>query len=141
MTDELPLPGQTAAKALVVTEAGRSAPVTHLLRRGNPGSPGEAVEPGFLSVLGAAIPSVTPPASGRSSGRRRALADWIAAPDNPLTARVIVNRVFQHHFGRGLVRTPSDFGVQEVFLPTPNCSIGWLRSSFRMGGASSGCIG
>ena len=134
-TDELPLPGQTAAKALVVTEAGRSAPVTHLLRRGNPGSPGEAVEPGFLSVLGAAIPSVTPPASGRSSGRRRALADWIASPDNPLTARVIVNRVFQHHFGRGLVRTPSDFGVQGS-VPTHPELLDWLAAEFIQDGWS-----
>jgi hypothetical protein len=128
-TDEVPLPGDKQAKALAVTEPGPVAPVTHLLRRGNPGSLGEEVQPGFPGVLGASVPTVIPPASGRSSGRRRALADWIASPDNPLTARVIVNRVFQHHFGRGLVRTPSDFGVQGS-LPTHPELLDWLAGHF-----------
>jgi len=132
-TDEVPLPGEKQPKALAVTEPGTVAPVTHLLRRGNPASPGEAVEPGFLSVLGSSV--ITPPASGRSSGRRRALADWIAAPDNPLTARVIVNRVFQHHFGRGLVRTPSDFGLQGS-LPTHPELLDWLAGHFVQDGWS-----
>ena len=128
-TDEVPLPGDKQVKALAVTELGPVAPVTHLLRRGNPGSLVEEVQPGFPGVLGASVPIVTPPASGRSSGRRRALADWIASPDNPLTARVIVNRVFQHHFGRGLVRTPSDFGVQGS-LPTHPELLDWLAGYF-----------
>ena len=128
-TDEVPLPGDKQAKALAVTEPGPVAPVTHLLRRGNPGSLGEEVQPGFPGVLGAFVPTVIPPVSGRSSGRRRALADWIASPDNPLTARVIVNRVFQHHFGRGLVRTPSDFGVQGS-LPTHPELLDWLAGHF-----------
>ena len=134
-TDEVPLPGEKQAKALAVTEPGTVAPVTHLLRRGNPASPGEAVEPGFLSVLGSSSPVIAPPASGRSSGRRRALADWIAAPDNPLTARVIVNRVFQHHFGRGLVRTPSDFGIQGT-APTHPELLDWLAGHFVQDGWS-----
>ena len=134
-TDEVPLPGEKQAKALAVTEPGTVAPVTHLLRRGNPASPGEAVEPGFLSVLTSPSPVIAPPASGRSSGRRRALADWIAAPDNPLTARVIVNRVFQHHFGRGLVRTPSDFGIQGS-LPTHPELLDWLAGHFVQDGWS-----
>ena len=134
-TDEVPLPGEKQAKALAVTEPGTVAPVTHLLRRGNPASPGETVEPGFLSVLGSSSPVIAPPASGRSSGRRRALADWIAAPDNPLTARVIVNRVFQHHFGRGLVRTPSDFGIQGS-LPTHPELLDWLAGHFVQDGWS-----
>ena len=131
-TDEVPLPGDHGdpkAKALAVTEPGTVVPATHLLRRGNPSTPGEAVEPGFLSVLGAPPPVITPPASGRSSGRRRALADWIASPENPLTARVIVNRVFQHHFGRGLVRTPSDFGLQGS-APTHPELLDWLAAEF-----------
>ena len=134
-TDEVPLPGEKQAKALAVTEPGTVAPVTHLLRRGNPASPGETVEPGFLSVLGSSSPVIAPPASGRSSGRRRALADWIAAPDNPLTARVIVNRVFQHHFGRGLVRTPSDFGIQGT-APTHPELLDWLAGQFVQDGWS-----
>ena len=48
---------------------------------------------------------------GGSSGRRLALAEWIGSPANPLTARVMVNRLWQHHFGEGIVRTPSDFGI------------------------------
>lgn len=128
-TDEVPLPGDKQVKALSVTELGPVAPVTHLLRRGNPGSLGEEVQPGFPGVLGASVPIVIPPASGRSSGRRRALADWIASPDNPLTARVIVNRVFQHHFGRGLVRTPSDFGIQGS-PPTHPELLDWLAGYF-----------
>jgi Protein of unknown function (DUF1553) len=52
----------------------------------------------------------TPPANGQTSGRRRALAEWMTSADNPLTARVIVNRVWQHHFGRGIVTTPDNFG-------------------------------
>ena len=51
------------------------------------------------------------PFAGGSSGRRIALAEWIASPANPLTARVMVNRLWQHHFGEGIVRTPSDFGI------------------------------
>ena len=55
----------------------------------------------------------------RARGRRRVLADWIASPDNPLTARVMVNRLWQHHFGRGLVATPSDFGRNGAAADAP----------------------
>ena len=76
--------------------------------RGDPTQPREAIAPGTLSLIGAplALPADTPEAE-----RRLALARWIASPDNPLTARVIVNRLWQHHFGQGLVDTPSDFGL------------------------------
>ena len=53
-----------------------------------------------------------PEPDAKSSGRRRALAEWIAAPENPLTWRVLANRIWQHHFGRGLVGTPSNFGFK-----------------------------
>src|SRR6185437_6853551 len=53
-----------------------------------------------------------PPPEARTCGRRRVLADWIASPANPLTARVLANRVWQYHFGRGIVRSPNNFGVQ-----------------------------
>src|SRR5262249_2066496 len=75
------------------------------------------VEPGYLKVLATdPPPPVTdPPNDGTgSSGRRRALAEWIASPDNPLTARVMVNRIWQWHFGRGIVPTPSNFGKMGV---------------------------
>ena len=69
------------------------------------------VAPGFFSVLDPTDASIEPPAnSSQSTGRRLTLARWITHPDNPLTARVIVNRLWQYHFGRGLVRTASDFG-------------------------------
>lgn len=106
-------PGAGAEWALCVTEPGPRAPETFVLMRGNPQIPGDKVEPAFPQILGGSSPALPqPPPDARSSGRRRVLADWIASPDNPLTARVIVNRVWQHHFGRGLVRSPNDFGLQ-----------------------------
>jgi hypothetical protein len=78
----------------------------HRLYRGDPGSPREMVNPGGIAVVGALeISSVEP-----ERERRKALASWIARPQNPLTARVMVNRLWHYHFGRGIVETPSDFG-------------------------------
>ncbi len=91
--------------------AGRFAAMpaeTHLLERGNPMEPREAVAPGGLVRID--VPFVLAPDAGEPA-RRRALAEWIVAPGNPLPARVMVNRIWQHHFGRGLVETPSDFGA------------------------------
>jgi hypothetical protein len=90
---------------MIVNDVGPEAPPTEL--------PGRklAVEPGFPTVLGGGTPRIEPPASTpRSTGRRTALARWIATPENPLTARVLVNRVWQYHFGTALVATSSDFG-------------------------------
>lgn len=81
-----------------------------------------------------AIPATTAtPAS--TSGRRKALADWIANPANPLTARVMVNRVWHHHFGRGLVRTTTDFG-RVGSLPTHPELLDWLAADFIRNGWS-----
>jgi hypothetical protein len=92
-------------------ENGRVAPNTFVLVRGNAHAPGEPVEPGFLSVLSDELPDIAElSADISSSGRRLAFAKWLVDHRNPLTARVIVNRVWQHHLGRGLVRTSSDFG-------------------------------
>jgi mono/diheme cytochrome c family protein len=96
-------------KALSVSESGRVED-TYLLRRGNPRVPGEKVEPGFLRVLGFPDPDLSKAARGKSSGRRTALAGWITSPANPLTSRVMANRLWQHHFGRGIVPTSNDFG-------------------------------
>jgi hypothetical protein len=105
---------QAAAQALSVTEDGTTPRDTFVLLRGNPQSKGDKVEPAFPSVLtaaGTAPPKIPAPAKdARTSGRRRVLADWIADPKNPLTARVMVNRVWQFHFGRGIVRSASNFG-------------------------------
>lgn len=119
--------------ALVVTEAGAEPPPTHLLVRGQAGTPAQAVEPHFPLALvrsdASAVPAVNVPANGQSSGRRRALAEWIASPDNPLTARVIVNRVWQHHFGRGIVATPNDFGSAGEAPSHPEL-LDWLAAEF-----------
>lgn len=76
-------------------------------RAGDPKVPGPKVRRGFLQILGGAT---LPP--GYEGSGRELLAQWIADPDNPLTARVMVNRIWHHHFGAGLVRTTSDFGVR-----------------------------
>ena len=79
----------------------------HLQKRGEPDQPGEEVARGFIKILGGG----PLPADTTGSGRFE-LAQWLTRPDNPLTARVMVNRIWQYHFGRGLVQTPNDFGVR-----------------------------
>ncbi len=122
-------PPPTLEKALCVTETPVIPPTTIMLR-GNPHVPGDPVTPGFPSVLAPPAPDIHAPAAGiPSSGRRLALADWIASPSNPLTARVIVNRLWQHHFGRGLVRSTSNFGFAGD-KPTHPELLDWLASHF-----------
>ena len=107
-------------------------PPTFVLLRGNPHVPGPQVEPAFLSALGGGqpqIPARPPEAQRKSSGRRSALAEWIASPANPLAARVMVNRVWQHHFGRGIVRSTSNFGSLGD-PPTHPELLDWLAAEF-----------
>ena len=114
-----------------VTEHGPTAPDMHIHMRGSAHALGEKVDPGFTAVLSgtddpkpASFAPVT--RNGKtSSGRRLALANWIASPDNPLTSRVIVNRLWQHHFGRGIVASSSDFGKLGE-SPTHPEIIDWL---------------
>jgi mono/diheme cytochrome c family protein len=121
---------------LAVREAGPNPPPTHVLVRGNASTPGAEVQPAFLSILGSKRPNIPAPASDApSSGRRLALAQWIASPKNPLTARVMVNRVWQHHFGNGLVKTTSDFG-RAGSPPTHPQLLDALASQFIEGGWS-----
>ncbi|MFI4874349.1 MAG: DUF1553 domain-containing protein, partial [Blastopirellula sp. JB062] len=102
----------------------------HLLYRGNVSTPGPLVEPGALRCIDA-LPAQFDLADDASEGdRRAALAKWLTAPENPLTWRSIVNRVWQHHFGRGLVDTPNDFGRMGQ-LPTHPELLDWLASEFR----------
>jgi cytochrome c553 len=97
--------------ALALARCNPRPESTHVLTRGNPNVPGDTVEPHFPALFGEAAPPIPAAAeSAHSAGRRRVLADWIASPRNMLTARVIVNRVWQHHFGRGLVRSANNFG-------------------------------
>jgi len=84
--------------------------VTRLLVRGDPELPGETVTPGSTAAIAALAADFGLPADAPEADRRRRLADWIVHPDNPLFPRVIVNRVWHHHFGTGIVHTPSDFG-------------------------------
>ena len=85
-------------------------PAVKVNLRGNPETLGDEVSPGTLSAIAALLPSFGD-ASLPEGERRRALADWITSPANPLTPRVIANRLWHHHFGTGLVDTPSDFGL------------------------------
>jgi hypothetical protein len=101
-------------------DPSKAAPV-RLLRKGNFKNPGGEMAPGFPSVFAASMPASS------SVGRRKALAEWLTRPDHPLTARVIVNRLWQGHFGRGLVATSSDFGTQGR-EPTHPELLDWLAT-------------
>ena len=94
----------------VLTEVPGKLPETRLFHRGDPAQPKQVVPPGTLSVLGAAPIAPRDP-SLPTSGRRLAFAKWLTDGNHPLTARVLVNRMWMHHFGRGIVGTPGDFGA------------------------------
>ena len=96
---------------------------THLMVRGNPLSPGPEIPPAIPSILGKR--PIDPTA--KEAARRLSLAEAIASPQNPLTARVIVNRVWQHYFGVGIVDTPSDFGINGSY-PTHPELLDWMAS-------------
>ncbi len=122
-------PPPALAQALAVKENGPDAPLSHVLIRGNPQAEGNEVQPAFPSVLSPPEPHIVVPAHGESTGRRRALAEWITNPHNPLTARVMANRLWQWHFGRGLVRSANNFGLQGD-LPTHPELLDWLAAEF-----------
>ena len=135
--DELKKHKVQADQALCVTEVGPNPPATMLLKRGNPQSLGDPVVPAFISSLGggtAAIPAPAPNAT--TSGRRLVLANWIASPDNKLTARVMVNRLWQHHFGRGIVRSPNNFGLLGD-RPTHPELLDWLALELMRGSTTT----
>lgn len=115
-------------RAYFMTEPPGPPPVTHVLLRGKAAQPGPQAPPGVPAVLAIQQPEF-PQSPGATSQRRLTLARWIASADNPLTARVMVNRVWQYHFGEGLVRTPSDFGVMGA-APTHPQLLDWLADWF-----------
>ncbi|MBV9768779.1 MAG: DUF1553 domain-containing protein, partial [Bryobacterales bacterium] len=100
-----PLPEGQFMKDLSAT-----APPTYILHGGSLTAKGDEVQPGFLSILDPSDARITPLPSLNSTGRRSALAAWLTDPSNPLPARVMVNRIWHYHFGRGIVATPGDFG-------------------------------
>lgn len=123
-----PLPGGGKLYGPVV----KQPPVVRVLVRGNTESPGEEVQPGALSCL-----THQPASFGDDQtpeGQRRLhLARWVVHPGNPLTARVMMNRLWHHHFGRGLVDTPSDFGKGGGTPSHPEL-LDWLAAEFQAGG-------
>ena len=106
------------------------APPNYFLIRGDPFSPGSPMSPGFLTAATYGDPptEIARP-DGRTSGRRLALAEWIASRDNPLTARVMANRIWHHHFGRGIVRTLDNLGRMGD-TPTHPELLDWLAVEF-----------
>ncbi|SMP67574.1 Planctomycete cytochrome C [Neorhodopirellula lusitana] len=122
-------------RILSVKEAGSTAEASFIRVRGNANIPGKEVQPSFVSVLSPPDPEITVPEHGESTGRRMALARWMASTDNPLTARVMVNRLWQYHFGRGIVRSSSDFGFQGD-SPTHPELLDWLAAEFVSSGWS-----
>lgn len=120
-------PPQGIRKILCVKEAGSTPPKSFVQIRGNPHAQGAEVQPRFLSVLSPPEPEITTPKGGQSTGRRLAFAKWLSSDQHPLTSRVIANRIWQYHFGRGIVRTTSDFGFQGS-APTHPKLLDWLAA-------------
>lgn len=127
MLQQLPKPGKLYA---AVSEP---APAIHVLSRGSPEAPLQQVTPGVLSCI--ALPSSLGEESLPEGERRKRLAEWITDKRNPLTARVMANRLWHHHFGRGLVDTPSDFGHGGGKPSHPEL-LDWLADEFMRSGWS-----
>jgi hypothetical protein len=112
------------------------APPSFLLIRGDRHAPAEPMLPGFPRIADpAARPTELPPLDGKTSGRRLALAQWLTAPEHPLTARVMANRIWHHHFGRGLVASLDNLGRMGD-RPTHPALLDYLATEFRTRGWS-----
>jgi hypothetical protein len=98
---------------------------THILKRGNYETPGDIVPP--------AVPASMPPLPAGTKADRLALAKWLVSPQHPLMSRVVINRLWQQFFGRGIVKTPDDFGLQGA-LPSHPELLDWLAVEFRESG-------
>jgi hypothetical protein len=112
--------------ARAITEEGREPEPSYFLHRGSPDAKGSVMGPGVLSVaIDGEWDFPEPPPDAATSWRRRGFAEWLVDESNPLTARVMVNRLWQHHFGEGIVRTPSNFGKMGI-PPTHPELLDWL---------------
>jgi Protein of unknown function (DUF1553)/Protein of unknown function (DUF1549) len=131
--DTIKPPDTPVAQAMV--DNGKVAPSTHVLAVGVYDAYKEEVQPGFLSILDPSDARITPPEGVNSSGRRSALANWLADPANPLSTRVMANRIWHYHFGQGIVGTPSDFGVMGE-RPANKELLDYLTATFVEGGWS-----
>ncbi len=115
---------KTLPQPMTITDAGSIAPPTIIPKRKT------EVAPGFPTIMEPEVPTITPPENvPNTTGRRSVLAKWLTRPQNPLTTRVIVNRVWQYHFGRGLAANSSDFGILGG-APTHPELLDWLTSRF-----------
>jgi Protein of unknown function (DUF1553)/Protein of unknown function (DUF1549)/Planctomycete cytochrome C len=131
-TKPVPLP-----VAMAITDPTDKPSKSYFLHRGSTLSKGSEMQPGVLEVLtppGSEV-NLPPAAAAKTTGRRLALANWLASENNPLTARVMVNRLWQHHFGRGLVGTPNDFGKMGDTPSHPEL-LDWLANEFVRQGCS-----
>jgi hypothetical protein len=122
--DPGPLP-----EGMGVADIGPNAPPTRLLAVGNYAAPREEIQPGFLTLISPGDAKIVAPTGGKSTGRRTALAKWLTDPENPMPARVMTNRIWHYHFGRGIVGTPSDFGIMGE-RPTHPELLDWLTREF-----------
>ncbi|HKD09965.1 MAG TPA: DUF1553 domain-containing protein [Bryobacteraceae bacterium] len=115
--------------AQTVIDNGNTAPPTFILGGGEWTARGAEVQPGFLSILDPGDARITAPQGLNTTGRRLALANWLTNPNNPLTARVMVNRIWQGHFGTGIVASSSDFGTVGE-QPTNRPLLDYLAATF-----------
>jgi len=115
--------------AEAIFDGSRNAPPEFVLFKGVWDAPLDEVQPGVLSILDPAPAKIVAPEGLNSTGRRSALANWLTDPKNPLTARVMVNRIWQDHFGKGIVGTSSDFGVMGERPADPQL-LDYLATSF-----------
>ncbi len=118
---------------MALTEVAGQAPETHLFNRGDHEQPREKIAPGELMILRAADVADIPERAGDTTQRRLAYARWLTSGRHPLVARVLVNRFWLGHFGRGLVNTPGDFGTLGE-KPTHPELLDWLASEFMANG-------